>query len=249
MTVDEVDDVDEKDEKLLDKKVNRRGFLGALGGVAAAAAIPLSWNIANATPLEELPHTEGPEPLEKAGISEIQQSPDSEYWEGIDGVKDFEGTLTGTWNDYDKPTIQISKYLEHPDWGWKNTNDPILIGRYDLQAYDMTVYADVVENTAFGEEDRSYYTRGLKESEVHCTFYGESYITELVKQVQRKLHVMIDLGKQSPMAFEFDAFMVSVEHTLPGFVTEYYSGGPILGEVTFRSLGDVKRVYKRRITE
>jgi hypothetical protein len=237
---------DNNEEKLLDKELGRRGFLGILGGVAAAAAIPLSWNIAEAQ--TEVTHTEGPRGVDiseyiEPGTWEVttEGSVDG-YWEDI---KNLEGAFTGKFAA--KPTIQISKYLEHPDPLWRTTIGPVLIGRYDLTAYNMDVYADVIENTQFGEENRSYFTRGLKEVEVRCTFYGEEHLVETLYWGKRKLQVLIDLGVQSLIAFRFDAF-AHAAHTLPDFV-EQYQGGPLLGEVTFTPVGNIERLVKQRITD
>jgi hypothetical protein len=239
---------DNKDKKLLDKDISRRGFLGALGAVGAAAAIPLSWNIAEAQ--EEVGHTEGPALVDiseyiEPGSWEIQSGADAdeEEWD----PKTLEGTITGTLDDY-TPTLQVSKYLEHPDWYWKS-GGVALIGRYDLQNYEINMYADVVENTMFGDTERKFFTRGLKEAEIHCTVYGEEHLTELLKQMKRKLLVTIDLGPQSPIAFRFDAYATEVYHNIPDFIENEHSyRGPLVGEITFAPVGDVTRLNKRRET-
>jgi len=225
--------VDDKKDKegLLDKDITRRGFIGVLGGVAAAAAIPLSW-AADSSPI--------PTVAEEVAI---EQSIDGTTWEPkpeshwISTKSPWVSNIVRT----KTPTMAVSTYRSKSDLGARGV--PVLIGTYDLQAYDINVTADVIEITGYGTDDR-FYTRGPKNAEVNCTVLGEQFITELLKNLDRKLHVVIDTGAGSNIAFEFDGYVTSATQHIE---SQYYDGQPLLGNIIFRS-ATIQRTIKDKQT-
>jgi len=217
---------------LLNKDISRRGFLGTLGGVAAAAAIPLSW-AADSSPIPTV-----------AEEVDIDQSIDGTPWEPepeshwISTKSPWVSNIVRT----KTPTMEVSTYRSKSDLGARGV--PVLIGTYDLQAYDINVTADVIENTDYATDDRTFYTRGPKNAEVNCTVLGEQFITELLKNLDRKLHVVIDTGASSNIAFEFDGYVTSATHHIE---SQYYDGQPLLGNIIFRA-ATIQRTIKDKQT-
>lgn len=195
--------------------MKRRTFLGTLGAVGAAAVVPLSWKKKPAAPVDISEYVKS---------VEIEGSTDGENWGELIDNPEFEdwkpggGTISGYWNPI-RPTLTVDGQT------------------VELESYDISFTRDIVEDTTFDSDWRTF-TKGLPQSaEIDCTTYPAEFLAELMRNDHKKRTIKIDT--KDGIKFSCEAYPTSVEHYYSPYASMEDPG--FLSNVTFRVVGEMIR--------
>jgi hypothetical protein len=198
--------------------LKRRTFLGTLGAVGVAAAIPLNWKKQPAAPVDISEY------VDTADIS-IESSTDGENWGELLENSEFEdwktgegGTITGYWNPT-RPTLTVDGE------------------KVELESYDISFATDAIPCDTVFDSARTFI-QGLKQgAEIRCTTYHAEFLAELMylRNHTRK----IEIDTKDGVRFSCVAFPTSVEHHYSPYSSEIDPG--FLSNVTFKVVGEIIR--------